>query len=214
MKISEIYKKYKTMPNLQAHMLRVTAVASTICDNFQKPIDKSSIITTTLLHDIGNIVKFKLEAFPEFLEPGGLEYWNSVQQEFIDKYGKNDYQTTYKILREIEVDPKVFSLIKSMEFRKAPINARHKNFEKKICQYSDLRVAPLGVLSLNERLTEVQDRFMRNKGIDEGKFTRLAESMRSIEKQIFSQIKIKPSYISNQKVNLLMETFKDFEVAH
>ena len=40
MKISEIYEKYKIMPNLQEHMLRVAGVASIICDNFSKKIEK------------------------------------------------------------------------------------------------------------------------------------------------------------------------------
>lgn len=212
MKISRIYEKYKIMPSLQSHMFRVTAVASIICDNFLKPIDKNSIIAATLLHDIGNIVKFKLQFFPEFLEPKGLAYWKKVQQGFIHKYGKDDYKVTYKILKEIGVEPKVFSLIKSMEFKKAPANAKHKDFEKKICQYSDLRVAPLGVLSLNQRLREVQNRFMRNKGISEESFSRLEEGMRKIEKQIFLQTKTTPNHVTDQKVKLLMDKFSDFEI--
>ena len=212
MKVSEIYRKYKIMPNLQTHMLRVSSVASIICDNFLKPIDKNLIITAALLHDIGNMVRFKLEVFPEFLEPEGLKFWSKTQQEFIRKYGKNDYEATYKILRQIGIKPKAFSLIKSMEFKKAPVNAKLKNFEMKICQYSDLRVAPFGILSLEERLREVQNRFMRNKGVSDKEFKHLAESMKKIEKQIFSTTKIRPSDITEEQVNLLMDKFRDFEV--
>lgn len=114
------------MPNLQEHMLRVTGVAFLICDNLEKSVDRESVITACLIHDIGNIVKFKLEVFPEFLKPKGLRYWKEIQENFISKYGKNDYQANYKILKEIGVDARVFKLIKSMEFRKAPNNAKQK----------------------------------------------------------------------------------------
>jgi len=41
MKIQQIYDKYQIMPNLQEHMLRVAGVASIICDNYTKPVNKS-----------------------------------------------------------------------------------------------------------------------------------------------------------------------------
>ena len=212
MRIDQIYAKYQVMPNLQVHMLRVTSVASEICDNFRKPLDKDSVVAATLLHDIGNMVKFRLEAFPEFLKPRGLEYWRKVQENFIRKYGKGDYQATYKILKQIGVNQEVYGLIKSMEFKKAPLNVKHSNFEKKICQYADLRVAPTGITSLDARLREVQDRFMRNKGISVKKFDHLSLSMRKIEKQIFERSKIKPSDITENKVKELMEKLKSFEI--
>ena len=39
-KILDIYDEYKIMPNLQEHMLRVAAVASLICDNFDEVLPK------------------------------------------------------------------------------------------------------------------------------------------------------------------------------
>ena len=49
------------MPSLQLHMYRVTAVASRIVDNWKgQNLDKKEIIIACLLHDIGNIIKFKL----------------------------------------------------------------------------------------------------------------------------------------------------------
>ncbi len=200
------------MPNLQDHMLRVTAVAFKICDNFEKEVDKHSIITATLLHDIGNMVKFRLEAFPEFLKPKGLEYWRKAQEEFINKYGKNDYQATYRILKEMKVEPSVYKLIQSMEFRKAPINIDNSNYETKICQYSDLRVAPFGITSLDDRLREVQDRFMRNKGISEKEFLLLSSSMRTIEEQIFSQCKIRPVDINDANLKSLIDKLRDLDI--
>ena len=212
MRVSQIYTKYQVMPNLQDHMLRVASVTAKICNNFKKPIDKDSVIAATSLHDIGNMVRFKLEVFPEFLKPRGLEYWRKIQENFICKYGKDDYQATYKILKEIGVNQKVYRLIKSIEFRKAPLNVRHSSFEKKICIYADLRVAPTRITSLNARLREVKDRYMRNKGISEKKFNHLSLSMQTIEKQIFAQTKIKPEDITEENVGGLIEKFKSLDI--
>ena len=77
--ISEIYEEYKIMPNLREHMLRVAGAASLICDNFTEPLNKEEIISACLLHDMGNIIKFKLDYFPEFNKPEKAEYWQNVQ---------------------------------------------------------------------------------------------------------------------------------------
>src|SRR3989344_2472976 len=102
MKITEIYEKYKIPPNLQLHQLRVAGVASIICDNFDKPLDKGSIITTCLLHDMGNILKFNFDIFPEeFYGKQGRAYWEKVKQEFKEKYGEDEHKATHAIAEEL-----------------------------------------------------------------------------------------------------------------
>lgn len=201
------------MPGLKAHMLRVAGVASIICDNFSRPVDKNLVISAALLHDIGNIVKFKLEAFPGLLDAKDMNYWTRVQEDFKKKYGENDYQATYKILKEIGVSKAVSSLIEAMEVTRAPLNVGGDGFEVKICQYADLRVAPFGVLPLKDRLREVQDRFIKNKGISEQEFLRLVRSMEEIEKQIFVYEKISPNFVTDEKIASLTQELDNFDIA-
>ena len=60
MNIINIYQKYHIPKNLQLHMLRVSACAKLITNNWKnKEINKESIIRVCLLHDMGNIVKIK-----------------------------------------------------------------------------------------------------------------------------------------------------------
>lgn len=212
MKILDIYSKYKVMPQLQTHMFRVAAVASIICDAMNKPVDKKNIVAACLLHDMGNMSKFKLDRFPEMLEPEGLEYWSKVQNEFIQKYGTDDYKATYAILDELGVSGKLYELAHAIEFGKAPENAKHDDIEKKICTYSDLRVTPFGIASLSERLVEVKDRYIKNKGVTEEYFDNLGENMAVIETQIFSHANIKPIEIIDQNVNEEIEELIDFEI--
>jgi hypothetical protein len=213
MKISQIYDKYQIMPQLRTHMLRVASVAAIICDNFSKPIDKELVVSACLLHDIGNIVKFKLEKYPEFLKPKGLKYWQKVQNQFIQKYSKDDYKATHKILRELKINSSIYLLIKSMEFKNAQVNSkRTTSLEKKVSLYSDSRVAPYGILSLDERLREVKDRFMKNRGMDEKRFNKIASSLRLIEEQVFFMTKMKPDEITERKVMPQILKLENFDI--
>ena len=84
--VQQIYNEYRLMPTLQLHQLRVAGVAKIIADSFNGEIDKESIVLACLFHDMGNIIKFDLKNFPEYNQPEGIEYWQKVQSEFLEKY--------------------------------------------------------------------------------------------------------------------------------
>jgi hypothetical protein len=75
MKILDIYKDYQIPDNLQLHQLRVAGVAKLTFDNWlsEKP-DINLITSVCLLHDMGNIIKFDFEKFPQLVE-GDIEHW-------------------------------------------------------------------------------------------------------------------------------------------
>ena len=216
MKALNLYKKYKIMPTLQAHMLRVAAVASIICDNLEISVNKNNIVTACLLHDMGNIIKFKLSLFPQFLEPEGLEYWQDVQNEFKQEYGDKEDEATYRIVQEITDNAKVLNLVKSIAFAKAPENYKHNNYEKKICAYADMRVIPTGITNAKDRMEEGRKRYLANKNLkreDVANFLDYSSHILKIEKQVFSKAKIKPDYITNKNVFPLMRKLEDFETS-
>lgn len=214
MKILEIYEKYKIMPQLQTHMLRVAGVASRIVDNFQKPIDKNSIISACLLHDMGNIIKADLELFPEYLKDKGIQYWKSVQKEFVEKFGNSDHLATYKICKEVGIDSKIFNLIKGFGFAKTEETYKSQNIMRKICVYSDLRVSPHQVEPLEKRLEEARVRYLSKKKIiyTKEQFDKFIPMWSEIEKQIFKYCRIKPAKITEEKVKPIIERLKDFEI--
>ena len=143
--ISEIYKKYKIMPSLQLHQLRVAAVAKLVGENMNVEINLDGLIKACLLHDMGNIIKFKLDLFPEFLKPEGLSYWEDVKQEFVYKYGNDEHTATYKIAEEIGLNSREMEILKSIGFSKAIENLEHDDYTRKIACYSDHRVSPNGI---------------------------------------------------------------------
>lgn len=214
MKIQKIYDKYKIMPNLQEHQLRVTAVASIICDNFQKPIDKKSIISACLLHDIGNIVKSDLQRFPEFLKPKGLKYWERVKSKFIEKYGNDDHLATYKIIEEVGVNQKTIKIVKAFGFSKGDKTYKINDFNIKIAVHSDHRVSPYGITSLKERFTEARKRYVDvpNPKLSAKEFDQLVVVWSKIEKQVFYHCKISPVDINDKNVTPLISKFRNFEI--
>lgn len=214
MKISDIYEKYKIMPNLQEHMLRVAGVASLICDNFEKSINKNSIISACLLHDMGGMSKVKLDLFPEQLKKEGVKYWEGIQTEFIEKYGHLEHEALYKIIEELGVNEEITSLIKGFGFANIPKIFKSNNIQIKICEYSDMRVSPQGVVKLKKRLREAMTRYLKKqKGIyNKEQFETNIPTMEEIEKQIFKHCKIKPTQITEKKVKPLVNNLKKFEI--
>ena len=201
------------MPQLQTHMLRVAGVASIIFDNFEKPLDKNSIISACLLHNMGNIIKADLDLFPEYLEERGIKYWKKVQREFIDKFSNNDHIATYTICEELDVNSKTFVLIKGFGFAKTE-ETFNSNIMRKLCVYSDLRVSPHKTTSLEHRLNEVKRSYLsRDKLIyTKEQFDKFIPMWFEIEKQIFAHRKIKPEDVTEEKVKMLFDQLNNFEI--
>ena len=114
-KIIEIYKEYKIMPMLAMHQMRVAAVAMEIADSFDTGIDKESIVKACLLHDMGNIIKFHLERNPEWNEPLGTEYWQSVKDEYILLYGNHEHHASLKIAKALGMSTYTIELINCID---------------------------------------------------------------------------------------------------
>ena len=210
--ILEIYKKYKIYPRLQAHMLRVSAVASLICDNFSKPINKGDIVLAALFHDMGNIIKAKNVNFFGDFDDKEANHWEKVKQEFIRRYGADETNASVKIMREIGLSASVISLANKNQFSLLCENKESRNVNRKIIQYSDYRAAPDGVVSYFERMEEAQVRYQEeNRGREEER-QRLVNCGAEIEKQIFAHCKIKPEDITDKSVAPIIEELKNFVI--
>ncbi len=208
--IERIYSDYYIMPQLESHMYRVATVATLICDNIQVSVDRKSIINTCLLHDMGNIIKFDLNKFPEFNEPNGIDYWQKVKKNFIDKYGTDEHHATLEIALELGVSLRVLELLNSIGFRKSVTVYESNELEKMICLYSDMRVTPVGIVSLKERLDDLKLRYagVSNSIKTEKELQDIYLALYSIEEKIFANISIKPSDINGDAYESMLPVFK------
>lgn len=212
MKISEIYEEYKIMPQLQLHMLRVAGVALVIANSYIKSLDKNSIISACLLHDIGNIIKFDLTLFPETLKPKGLKYWQGIQKQFVEKYGNDDHEATYRICKELSINPKALDIVGAFGFNNAQKLHKTTHIELKIAVYSDMRIAPHGITSLDNRLSEAKKRYAEKIEKKYPDFDKKAILWKKIEKQIFAHCKIGPEDITEEKVQPLLKKLRNYNI--
>jgi len=203
--IQEIYNEYKIVLNLQEHQIRVAAVGAAICEHLDAPVDTDSVIKALLLHDMGNIIKFKLgqsrQLFPERFTEGKLEYWQQVQREFIEKYGKDEHQATLIIMKELGVDQKIENLVECVGFLTGSENAMSSSLERKICAYSDMRVSPHGVVLLEDRIADLHKRYDGFRGYENDMLVeKFDNALRVIEQQIFSHCSIFPGDVTEESV--------------
>ena len=209
-KILEVYKEYNIRPNLQDHMFRVAGVAFLICDNCVEPVLKEKIVLMCLLHDMGNILKSQpLEYYPEFVEPEGIEFWKNIKEEFKKKYGENENKATLAIVKEMKMSAEFIT-----EFEKFILSDYAKyeiteNVVIKICKYSDLRVSPFGVLSIEERINEWQK---RNPKVTKQYAQSIIDTFLIVEKEIFQKCKIKPEDITDKTIEPIIQNLKNFVI--
>jgi hypothetical protein len=213
-KISTIYQSYQIMPNLQAHMFRVAAVAKIILSHLREPLSAEEthhIISACLLHDMGNIVKFNLNYFPEFLEPQGLVYWKGVQNKFLEKYGREQHNIHHKIAEELRVHQRTLQLIDAVGAWKACENKTSDDIGRKICAYSDMRVEPYGITSLNSRLTDLKNRHIKSAHAEnEHEYKSAHVCLFEIEKELFSLTDISPGEITEENAASIIALLAEY----
>lgn len=203
MTVKELYDIYHIMPNLQQHQYRVAGVAAVICAEYPSSVDRDAVITACLLHDMGNIIKFDLSYFPQFVEKEGIEYWQKVKDEFTQQYGKNPHHATLEIAKKIGVSERVCELIDTVLFNRAKKNWESSDFSQKICAYADMRVAPYGVVSLAERLEDGRKRYQQMGKSQTFSFV-MGSYLKKVEEQLFKDTQLTPDEITDDKVEPFM----------
>lgn len=215
--ILDIYQHYQIMPQLAEHQLRVAAVGELLGEHMDVAVDTHNVTAALLLHDMGNITKFdfgeeNLQRMPGLVDPAQVPYWEGVKQEFIARYGSTDsHVVTIKIVRELGVTPRILKLVDSVGFEEGIASAEAVELEPQICSYADERVAPRGVVSLEERLADLRIRYHNH---PEGKYNReqFEEAMRQTERRIFQHCNIRPEEITEQAIAERKEKLKNFLV--
>ncbi len=170
---AELYQRYAIPHNLAQHMLSTAGLGKLICTNWQKTalsdstVDTQLVITTLLVHDLGNLVKFKLNNTSSLLktktlpqvQTQDLAYWQEKQQQMITKYGTDADAVNLKILQELGLS----SAKKIMEFHTfeqlSALMSQPQYWAEKIVLYCDLRFTPFGLTTVKKRILDLQQRY-------------------------------------------------------
>lgn len=208
MTIIDVYNKYHIPKNLQLHMLRVTACAQLILDNWEgKRINKESIIRVCLLHDMGNIAKINDN-------PDNDEMFIKIRNQFIDKYGLDDHRISLEIGKKLGLSENELNIMQGKESKRNEEIMNSDSFEIKICAYCDERVSPYGVDSIKDRLEDAKKRYKGTQSIwgNEEKANHLIDCAIEIEKQIMMYCKINPIDINDNNIESYIEKLKNYVI--
>jgi len=115
------------------------------------------------------------------------------------------------VAKELGVGERVLKLIDCISFEATTHNAASMDYAKKIVQYSDDRVSPKGVVSLEGRLQDLRDRYQQHR-TESRELLDFENALREIEKQIFAKCKIKPEDVTEPVVRPIVEKLKSFEI--
>ena len=196
--IKNIYKEYNIPVNLQEHMLRCAAICRLIINHWKGPeLNKEDIIATMLIHDMGNIIKFDFES--EFnkkvLKKEEIPRLKEIQKEMIKEYSDDSEKADILIAKELEANNKVINLLENLNYELMIETLESSDFDLKISKYSDLRVSPYGVVSIEERHKEAKIRYPDIK-ID----PKLKEAAFKIETQILDNTDLEPEDINDESI--------------
>lgn len=213
MTIFDIYKNYKIPPNLQEHMLRVASIIEYLQKHWNSDIkvDWELALKVALLHDLGNIIKFDFDKHPEFLgdEQKNIDYWKTVQSEFISKYGNDDDKATKTIISELGIDNDVAEIIFKKRFSNSVEVEKSNNWILKLLYYADLRTLPFGIGTLEDRIEDVRSRMPKYTSRPD--FEDLVNACFGIGKQIEVNLDISPNEVNDNNIGIRRNLLK-FEV--
>lgn len=212
MTTQELYHQLNLMPILQIHMLRVAGVAGEICKGWkQDNLNKELTVKSCLLHDLGNMAKFKLDQNLPNIDPLSNEetnYWKQIQHQFWTKYGTNAHEATYSICEEIGATD-VIPILKAeadLYFSSPTLEKLEQSSpEITIAMYADLRVMPHGVVSLQERVNDLCTRYNTD--------PQTLTWTHQFETYLQTQTTTPLTKISENSVEKLFETLKHIQVS-
>ena len=203
------------MPNnVRKHMMRVAAITELICESMNPKIDSSDLVAVSLIHDLGNIVKMDFSHKEKILlldkkDQKNIGFLKQKQNEFWEKYGKDDNKVNELIAKEMGVTKRVLYLLEHKGIEHRETNFWVNDLELMILFYADCRVAPKRVTSLKNRIKEYAKRYSFDKDPikveNSKKFTLFSLD---IEKKIFTHLNFKPTFISNKSVEKYIKKYK------
>ncbi|MFZ2593657.1 MAG: HD domain-containing protein [Minisyncoccia bacterium] len=217
MNIQEIYKKYDIFTALQLHQLRVAGVAQQLCESLDCDVQQNVVVAVCLMHDMGNVLKLDFSKFPEFFEPEGVDYWKSVKEKYIQRYGTDEHHATAMIVHEI-IGSKAYDIYLNSYGHTHAVALREKSsIEEKICAYADMRVAPRGVVSMLERYSEMCARYKNHPTVHLGTDEELRvqwEALCDIESELFAHARITPEQITESSVSQYWDSLKKTNITY
>lgn len=212
--INSIYDRFKIPQNLRVHMYKAAAVCEMICDNWKGPrIRKQDIIATSLVHDLGNIIKMNFNTKLQMKmmgirDPRKLEHWKRVKKWVISRYGTGEHEITTNMLRAIGAENRIMKYVnnESYLFRDRDVG----DWDQEIFWYGDHRSGPFGIISLRMRIRDIKSRYKSYYGhFTKKQLQKRISNIFSVERQIFKHVSITPRQINDRTIEPYLKKYQN-----
>ena len=205
MNITDVYDKYNVLPVVRTHQFRVSAVAQ-----FIGAAEITEIVSALLIHDIAKIVEPTFQLQEEELA------WTDTQNKMRAKYGTDAMHATYAIARELGLSDRVLELIGATGFANSVSVYESRDLGKMICLYADQRVSPKGIVTIEQRIHDGQERFRRKPQAyaeTQTEFEAKLQALRDIEVYIFSKETLRSEQISDDAIKHYVTNLQTYEIS-
>lgn len=209
--IHEIYEKFRTPYNIREHMIQAGSIGALLAESWDgNTLDRDFVIATLLLHDIGNTVRVDFES--EFgirmlgSEAARVDYWRKVKEETIQAYGAKDTEATDNMLIELGVEQRIRDILDKKEKIEHEPELLRDDWNLIIVTYADGRAGPFGVMSLEERQRELQQRAI-SRGYTVNQLDPLFNWLIQAEDELFSYTDLQPEDVTNEALLPYIEGF-------
>lgn len=203
-----IYDYCQLPPVLRQHMIRVTKVGKWMLSHWQGPdFDQDLYIRALLVHDLGNLAKFDLSpsATVRLIPLENAEKWQKIQHDFIARYGSDADQATLTLIRELQLPntEALIALVGGHSAAKLAQTVHQPDWAQKLLDYTDFRVGPFGILTLDERFADLTRRYSyrTTEWGDQHWITQQLNLFKQLESQIAAQLDTPISDLSDDSIN-------------
>lgn len=197
---------------LRNHMYRVAAIDRILVESLKPEValDIDLVTKAMLLHDMGNIIKSPAANDVLYTEEERKEL--RKVEELIKKFGNDEHTVTMTIARELNVSDKVLYILDNIGSSRLSATLDSDDWYIKLCSYSDFRVSPVGVVSVEERFDEVIRRYAGSQHVlaDAEKTEKKKQLALILEKQIQSVCNISLNEIDIDEVEKTVKELEDY----
>jgi hypothetical protein len=131
-------------------------------------VSKPILLETMLLHDLGNLVKFNLRSespqVKALLDATELPFYQALQTDWHKKYGTDVDAATCQLITELPLQhtTAITHLISHHNPEALAGVVASQDWAQKLCDYTDFRVGPQGLVTLPERFADLAARYQDN----------------------------------------------------
>lgn len=203
--ISQIYQQLGIPKHLQKHMLDTASICYLISLKTVKDFD--TLVEEMLLHDVGNLLKLQPHEIT-----CDLTRW--IRDYLYNKFNGDDHLATNYICKLYGFTDDRIERMNQKTLANNVNIAKIDDIKVKIEAYCDQRVAPEGVVSLQERLEELKKRHSKIKGatLYGENAEKIIKAAFEIEEQVMKEANMSKESITKEKIENISKALINFKI--